>query len=149
MSNIAYTKSFKKSSLSIAATQNQTVQKKYMDISFPSLTYNINRFFPFRRQGAVKQNVFDKIGVSYLAQFNNTLSGKDSLIFKSNPLDSMKFGLKQSIPVSTNFNLFKYITVTPGANVNVYSYARTTSQIFALPKYFHIHLYDYRAVLLH
>ncbi len=130
-SNIAFTKNFKSSSLSINATHNQsTIGKSPVDITFPSLTFNVNRFFPFKREAAVKQNVFDKIGINYLLISQNTISGFDSSIFLGNFLEKMRNGIKQSIPISTNFNVFKYITVSPQINLSSVTYLNSTSKEF-------------------
>jgi hypothetical protein len=130
-SNINFTKTFKLSSLSLNATHSQNSISKRVDISFPSLTYNVNRFFPFRRKNAVKQNVFDKIGVNYLLEARNTFSGKDTVgIFGGNILDSLKYGIKHSLPISTNFNLFKYITLTPALNLSSVMYTKAIRKDF-------------------
>lgn len=130
-SNINFTKSFKLSSLSLNATHSQNSISKRVDISFPSLTFNVNRFFPFRRENASKQNVFDKIGINYLLEAKNTFSGKDTAgIFGGNILDSLKYGVKHTLPISTNFNLFKYITVTPALNFSSVMYTKTIQKDF-------------------
>jgi hypothetical protein len=130
-SNINFTKSFKLSSLSLNATHSQNSISKRVDISFPSLTYNINRFYPFRRKNAVKQTVLDKIGVNYLIEARNTFSGKDTVgMFGGNILDSLKYGIKHSLPISTNFNLLKYITVTPALNFSSVMYTKSTKKEF-------------------
>jgi hypothetical protein len=131
-SNIIFSKTFKLSSLSINASHSQNSQTGQMTLTFPQLTYNINRFNPFKRKDAVKENVFDKIGVSYLLQISNSLSGKDSTIFKGSIADSMKYGVLQSIPISTNFNLFKFITVSPGLNLTSYSYLKGIEKSYYL-----------------
>lgn len=131
-SNVSLTKSFKRSSLSVNASHNLNSQTGQTTISFPGLTFNVNRFFPFKREAAVKQNVLDKIGISYALTITNSLSGKDSTIFKGSILDSMKYGVKQSIPISTNFNVFKYITVTPGINLSAVSYMKTIEKVYQL-----------------
>jgi hypothetical protein len=130
-SNVVFSKSFKLSSLSINASHSQSASgRKEISISFPQLTYNVNRFFPFKRENAVKQNVFDKIGVSYLLEAKNTLTGYDSTIFKGDIENRMAYGIKHSLPISTNFNLFKYITVTPALNFNAVMYTKQTRQQF-------------------
>ena len=129
-SNINFTKMFKTSSLSLNAAHSQNAISKQMDITLPGLTYNINRFFPFRREGAVKQNVLDKIGISYLLTAQNTLSGYDSSIFKGNIEEKMRYGIKHSVPISTNFNVFKYITVTPGINLEAFMYTKSAEKVF-------------------
>lgn len=130
-SNVNFTKSYKLSSLSLNATHSQNSISKLVEITFPSLTFNINRFYPFRREGAVKQNVFDKIGINYLVEARNTLSGKDSSIFLGSPLDSLRYGVKHSLPISTNFNVLKYITVTPAINLSSVMYTKSFSREYS------------------
>ncbi|MBI2723280.1 MAG: LPS-assembly protein LptD [Bacteroidetes bacterium] len=129
-SNINYTKSFKGSSLSLNATHNQNSIAKTAEVTFPALTYNINRFYPFKRENAVKQNVLDKIGVNYLLEARNTLSGGDSTLFNGNLEKKLKYGIKHSLPISTNFNVFKYITVTPAINLSSVMYTKSTRKSF-------------------
>ena len=124
-SNINFTKTFKLSSLSLNATHSQNSLTKHVEISFPKLTFNVNRFYPFKRQSAVKQNALDKVGISYLLETENKLSGKDSTLFKGSPLDSLNYGIRHSIPISTNFNIFKYITATPGIALSSVMYTRS------------------------
>ncbi|MFN7913381.1 MAG: putative LPS assembly protein LptD [Bacteroidota bacterium] len=132
-SNISFSKSFKNSSLGINATHNQSSVNnlKPVEISFPQLTYNVNRFFPFKRENAVKQNVFDKIGISYLFEARNTLKGFDSTIFRTSDFENrLAYGVRHSLPISTNFNIAKYITVTPALNFNSVMYTKTIRQNF-------------------
>ncbi len=124
-SNINFTKTFKWSSVSVNATHSQNTISKRVDITFPQLTFNVNRFFPFKKENASRQNVFDKIGVSYLFEANNTLSDADSILFKGNIEDKLKYGIRHSIPISTNFNILKYITVTPAINLSSVMYTKS------------------------
>ena len=129
-SNVNFTKTFKRSSLSINATHSQNSLSQQVDITFPQLTFNVNRFYPFKRATAVKQTVIDKIGISYLLETKNTLSGKDSTLFKGSPLDSLQYGLRHSIPISTNFNILKYITATPAINFSSVMYTKSISKTY-------------------
>jgi hypothetical protein len=127
-SNVAFTKTWKGASLSLNARHAQNALTRQMDITFPSLTFNVNRFFPFRRENVARQNIIDKIQVSYLLDARNTLSGRDSTIFRGNVGDSLRHGVRHSIPVSTNFSIFRYITATPGINLTSYMYTKTLKQ---------------------
>lgn len=129
-SKVDFTKTFKWSSLSLFATHSQNARTRQMDITLPSLTYYVNTFFPFRRRDALRQNVFDKLNMSYQMQAQNTLSGNDSLIFTGNIVDKMRYGVMHSVPISTNFNVLKYVVVTPGINLNSYMYANSISKSF-------------------
>ncbi len=125
-SNVNFTKSTKWSSMSINAMGSQNTITGLVDLSFPQLTFNVNRFFPFKRESAVKPNVFDKIGVNYLLEARNTLSGYDSILFKGDIESRLKYGVRHSLPISTNFNVAKYITVTPALNLSSVMYTKTT-----------------------
>ncbi len=132
-SNINLTKTFKWSSLSLNATHNQTTSGTLtpVSISFPQLTFNVNRFFPFKRENAVKQNVFDKIGMSYLFEAQNRLTGFDSTIFRTSDIaDRFTYGIRHSLPISTNFNLLKYLTLTPAINLTSVMYTKSQRQQF-------------------
>lgn len=127
-SNISFSKSFKTSAISVNARHNQNTQTKQMEISFPELTFNVNRFYPFKKVARVKQNALDKIGISYLFEARNSLSGKDSSIFKGNIEDRLKYGVRHSLPISTNLNVLKYFTLTPAINLSSVMYTKTTNK---------------------
>ncbi len=129
-SNVNFTKSARWSSLSINAMGSQNTITGIVDLSFPQLTFNVNRFFPFKRTNAVKPNVLDKIGVNYLLEARNTLSGYDSILFKGDIEKRLRYGIRHSLPISTNFNIAKYITVTPAVNLSSVMYTKTTRKEF-------------------
>ena len=127
-SNINYSRSFKLSTVSINARHNQNTTTRQMDLTFPELTFNVNRFYPFKNETRIKQNPLDKIGISYLFEARNTLSGKDTTIFKGTIGDSLKYGARHSLPISTNITLFKYFTLTPALNLSAVMYTKTTDK---------------------
>jgi hypothetical protein len=129
-SNVEYTKAFKWSSLSLNARHNQNTINRQMDLTLPSLTFNVNRFFPLRALGATKVQALDKLGISYNLSAQNSISGADSTLLKGNIADSLKYGIKHSLPISTNFNVFKHITVSPVLNINSYMYTRTLQKAY-------------------
>jgi hypothetical protein len=125
-SNINFSKTFKIGTLGINARHDQNTQTKLMNISFPEVTFNVNRFYPFKKETRIKQNPIDKIGISYLLEARNTLSGADTSIFKGNIGDSLKYGFRHSLPISTNITLLKYFTLTPALNLSAVMYTKTT-----------------------
>ncbi len=127
-SNINFTKTFKAASLSINARHDQNTQTQIMNISFPELTFNVNRFYPFKKESRIKQNAFDKIGISYLFEAKNTLTGKESTIFQGDVLDSIKYGARHSLPISTNLTVLKYFTLTPALNLSAVMYTKTKTK---------------------
>ncbi len=136
-SNISFSRVFKVGTLSTNATHNQNTNTRQVDVSFPQLTFNVNRFFPFKRQNAVKQNVLDKLGVNYLVEAKNTLSGNDSTLFKGDLASKMKYGMKHTSSISTNFNILKYITVTPALSLSSAMYGRTIRKEYSQTENMH------------
>lgn len=58
----------------------------------------------------------------------NTLSGIDSTIFKGNIGDSLKYGIRHTLPISTNVTLLKYFTLTPAINLSAVMYTKTLNR---------------------
>lgn len=114
ISNIAFSKSFKNNSLlSLTARQEQNTQTRRISVVLPAITYYVNSFNPFKNKAHVRQTAIDKIRMSYRLESSNVLSGTDSTLFKGDWSKELRYGLSQSVPISTNFNIFKYITATP------------------------------------
>ena len=146
-SNINFTKTYKVGTLGINARHDQNTQTKLMNISFPELTFNVNRFYPFKKETRIKQNPIDKIGISYLLEARNTLSGADSTIFKGNIADSLRYGVRHTLPISTNITLFKYFTLTPALNLSAVMYTKSINK--NLESYTEIGNFTYRDTLTH
>lgn len=130
ISNIAFSKSFKNSLLSLTARQEQNTQTRQITIVLPALTYYINSFYPFKNASHARQTAIDKIRMSYRVETSNVLSGADSTLFKGNWAQSLRYGLSQSVPISTNFNIFKYITATPQLDLSSMVSPSTVSKSF-------------------
>jgi hypothetical protein len=124
-SNIAFTKIWKFGSLSLNGLHSQNSITRRVDVVLPALTFNVNRFFPFKKNDGSKPDVFDKIQVNYLMESRNTLSGQEDSIFIMPIGPRLKNGIRQSLPISTNFNIFKYITATPALQLSSVIYDQT------------------------
>jgi len=107
-----------KANLSIAGNLNQNLSDSTVSFTAPNMSFSVNRFTPFKRKIQVgAQKWYEKISSSFNMNFENRVSKMaDSLLFKKGMLDYMRYGLKYSIPLSTSFNLFKYIQVSPSIN---------------------------------
>jgi lipopolysaccharide export system protein LptA len=121
-SNINYSYSFKNVVMSINARHNQNTVTRDMEISFPEITLNTARIFPFKNENRSKQTILDKIGISYTAEAKSFLREKDSVFFKEKSLSNIQYGVRHNIPISTNVNLLKYFTLTPAINFTAVNY---------------------------
>jgi hypothetical protein len=129
-SNISFSKTYKFGTLGVNASHDQASISNRMNIVLPQLSFNLNRFYPFKRENAVKQNFIDKIGVQYNVNAKNTLSGADSTILKGSVLDSMKYSVTHTLPISTNIDLFKYITASPALQLSAAMFPQSVEKRF-------------------
>lgn len=132
-SNIAYTKTWARSSFSANARHSQNTITKKVDISLPEFTYSVNRFYLSKKKDATAkwyQKAGSKIGASFLASARNDISTYDSLLFKPGIEDKMNNGLSTSLPVSSYINIARWFNLTPAMNFSTRTYYKTISKRF-------------------
>ncbi len=118
-SSISFSKSWEGTPFSLngSMTHNQSLSTGVVSLGLPSISFNMSRIFPFDSKNRVgPQKWFHKIGVSYSADALNRITTTDSLLFESSSLDRFQNGVRHTIPVSTSFNVLKYLTVSPFVN---------------------------------
>jgi hypothetical protein len=114
-SNISYYAAIpnKPMNFSVNARHNQNNVNHIVNFTLPEFTYNVNRFFPFKKintQG--KKNPFidfyQNLGITYSTNFKNDITIADSLI-NINRFDrifnSMRNGVRHNAAVSTTLKL--------------------------------------------
>jgi lipopolysaccharide assembly outer membrane protein LptD (OstA) len=104
-------------SLSGSMTHAQNLTNGTVSLGLPNVSFNMSRIFPFEPKNRVgDQKWYHRIGVSYSADALNRISTYDSLLFKKETLKDFQNGIRHSIPISTSFNAFKYLTLSPFVN---------------------------------
>lgn len=128
-SSISYSYNFpdKPINLSAGIQHSQNTITRDIRISAPDFSFNISRISPFKRKNAFGvQRWYEKIGTSPSLNTINYIETKDTLLFTENTLSNLKNGLRASIPLSTSFNVLKYINFSPSANFTERLYLKTT-----------------------
>jgi len=104
---------------------SQNSRNKSMSLTLPSLSFSMNRKYPFRRKNAVGDlRWYEKIEISYKSKLENQINAGDSVIFTRKALDLMKNGFQHDIPISANFKFFKFFTFTPKLNYTGRAYTK-------------------------
>ncbi len=112
-------------SFSSSFSQNQNSLTKIVDMTLPSMSFNMDRIYPFQRKEFVgKQKWYESFQVTYNAQMENNVSTVDSLVFNKKIFDNMKNGFKHSIVPSISFNLNKFTTLTPSLSYSGVLYTK-------------------------
>ena len=87
-------------------------------MTLPTFQTNVSRIYPFAPKSGTKKGFLQNINFQYSVRGENRIQTTDSLFFTKEMFDSAKSGLQHSIPISTNFKLFKYLSFTTSANYN-------------------------------
>ncbi|MEO8759456.1 MAG: putative LPS assembly protein LptD [Bacteroidia bacterium] len=127
-SNIAFTKMFRSSVLTINAGVTEDLIQKNIAINAPQLTYAVNRMYPFKNSAHTTQTWLDKLYIDYSLQTKASLSIQDSLILTHAAASAIQYGLHQSIPIGTNISLLKYFTLSPSATFQQYTNFQTAEE---------------------
>lgn len=121
-SRIAWSKSWRVGTLSANFTHSQNTLTHNVDATVPQLAFAVNRFYPFRGKYSTGSRWFEKIGISAITDFQNTVSAPDSTFLTPSTLDKVRNGLHTSIPLTTTFTarhgFMRFITFAPSVNIN-------------------------------
>ncbi|STO11048.1 putative LPS assembly protein LptD [Flavobacterium hibernum] len=118
-SSISYNKTFNtipQARISLTATHQQNTQTEEIIMTLPSLQASIDRVYPFVGKDGVKKGFIKNINLQYNLSGKNYFKTTDSLFFKPQMFQDAQIGMQHSIPISTNFKLFKYFSA--GASTN-------------------------------
>ncbi|MEL7586358.1 MAG: putative LPS assembly protein LptD [Prolixibacteraceae bacterium] len=128
-SSISYTKKWENSPFNMSANfrHSQNSTDSTMSLSFPEMTFNMSKIYPFRsknRSGKLK--FYEKIGFSYSGNIRNSITAKEDEILKKSLVKDWSNGWKHSIPLTLpSFNLFKYINMSPSVSYSERWYTQT------------------------
>ncbi|MCL5127944.1 putative LPS assembly protein LptD [Algibacter sp. L4_22] len=120
-SSVSYSKTFQgepQVSLSLTATHSQNTQTETINMTLPTLTGSIGRMYPFAPKTGSKKGIIQNINLQYNLRGENRISTTDSLFFKKEMFDDAKTGFQHTIPLTTNFKLFKYFSMSTSTNFN-------------------------------
>ena len=118
-SSISYNKTFNtlpQARIAITATHTQNTQTQIINMTLPSLQASIDRVYPFVGKDGVKKGFIKNINLQYNLSGKNSFVTTDSLFFKPQMFKAAEIGMQHSIPISTNFKIFKYFSASTSAN---------------------------------
>lgn len=120
-SSISYRQGWPNSpfNLSVNMNHSQSSIDSTVNIKFPDVAFSMGRIYPFRKKESTgKAKWYEDIALSYDANMQNTLNGKEDNLFSEKNINSMKNGFQHRIPFSINFKVLKIFNVTPSLNYN-------------------------------
>ena len=120
-SSVSYSKTFQgepQVDFSLTATHSQNTQTQQINMTLPTFQGNMGRIFPFAPKTGSKKGLLQNISFQYNVRGENRIQTTDSLFFKKEMFDDAKSGFQHTIPVSTNFKVFKHFSVSASTNFN-------------------------------
>ncbi len=127
-SSISYSKTFNsvpQVNLSLTATHSQNTNTEQINMTLPTLQLSVDRMYPFASKDGAKKGFFKNINLQYNLRGENRIQTTDSLFFKRQMFKDAKMGFQHTIPLSTNFKVFKYLSATTSMNYNEVWYLKT------------------------
>jgi hypothetical protein len=137
-SNISYSKTFQGTpfSMTMNARHNQNIKTEVVNVTLPDLSFSMNRIYPLKNIAKNSNGILGKLGLTYNVVAKNEVtnaavripnyvvnsSPKDDSLVSFTPdnfdilFDRAKLGARHTVPISTSFSLFNYLTVSPSFN---------------------------------
>ena len=132
-SSVSYSKTFDVEpamNLNISATHSQNTQTQVINLTLPTLQFSIGRVFPFEPKTGTKKGAIQNINLQYNLRAENRITTTDSLFFRPEMFEGADTGARHTIPISTNFKVFDYFSVSTSANFNEVWTMKTFDQRF-------------------
>lgn len=132
-SSVSYSRTFNtepQMNLSLTATHSQNTNTEEINMTLPTLQFSVDRVFPFAPGDGLKKGFFKNINLQYNLRGENRIATTDSLFFKPEMFKDAKVGFQHSIPLSTNFKVFKYFSATTAINFQEVWYLKTIRKNF-------------------
>ncbi|MDW5288639.1 putative LPS assembly protein LptD [Formosa sp. PL04] len=118
-SSVSYSKSFTgdpQVNLSVTATHSQNTQTEQINMTLPTFQASVGRMYPFAPKTGTKKGIIDNVNLQYSVRAENQIETNDSLFFKAQMFDDARSGVQHTIPLSTNFKVFKYFSISAGTS---------------------------------
>ncbi len=115
-SSISYNYNLPRSpfSLSVSARHSQNLNTNSFSLTLPNANLNMSPIYPFEKKVRVgSKKWYENTKISYSGSFNNRLNTLDSLIFEKETYQDFQTDVSHSIPINTQFKLFKHFTLSP------------------------------------
>lgn len=116
-SNVSFTKNWENTpfTLNVSLRHSQNNTDSSMSLVLPTLSFNVGKVYPLKkknRSGPAKW--YEKFGFGYSVNMQNSITAREDEIMKKSLITDWKNGIQHNTPITLpNFNLIKYINVTP------------------------------------
>ncbi|WP_179376947.1 putative LPS assembly protein LptD [Winogradskyella wichelsiae] len=132
-SSVSYSKTFSgepQVNLSLTATHSQNTNTGDVNLTLPTLQASMGRVYPFEPKNGTKKGVIQNINFQVSTRGEYSIQTNDSIFGKSEMFDDAEIGMTHSIPVTTNFKVFDYFSVSANASLEENWTLKTISRYY-------------------
>ena len=120
-SSISYSRTFPSYpsvNLSLTASHSQNTNTQSIQMTLPALRVSMERIYPFVKRGMSKKGLIQNINFNYSLQGDNRYNTTDRDFFSQTMFAKGQTGFRHSIPISTNFKVLKFVSVSLNSSIN-------------------------------
>lgn len=118
-SSVSYSRRFQtvpEVNINLTATHTQNTQTQSINLTLPTFQASVDRIFPFAPKIGSKKGILHNINLQYNVRAENRIQTTDDDFFSSRMFDNALIGARHTIPINTNFKLFKHLSFSANAN---------------------------------
>src|SRR5574344_36148 len=119
-------------SLTVNALHSQSSLDSSYAVTFPNITFTVNRVYPFKRKERVgKEKFYESFAFNYSTTFENKINFKSSEFGKPDFFKKLRNGMRHNFSINLpSFSLLKYIQVSPGITYGMNWYFTDSEKSF-------------------
>jgi len=116
--------------LTANGSHRQNTKTHVVQITLPELTFNVNTFYPLRKNNRTgKKRFYEDLSITYSVNGKNVVNTYDSLVFTEQAYQrNMQNGVIHKLPVRLPVKLFKYFTWSNSLTVTDRMYSQQVDQ---------------------
>lgn len=118
-SSVSYSKTFQtipQVNLSLTGTHSQNSRTGVINMTLPTMQLNVDRIYPFAPSSGTKKGIIQNINLNYSGRGENRFVTTDEEFFTAKMFREGEMGIRHSIPITTNFKMFKHFSVSASTN---------------------------------
>ena len=118
-SSVSYQKTFPKYprvNISLTTALSQNNNTKTANLTLPTFQGNMERVFPFGKKDGPKKGIIQNINFQLTTLAENRINTTEEKLFKKEMFKDAAAGVRHNIPISTNFKVAKYFSISAGGN---------------------------------
>ena len=118
-SSVSYSRTFPKYprvNISLTSSLSQNKNTQSANLTLPTFQGNMERIYPFAKREGTKKGIIQNINFQLTTLAESRIQTSEEKLFTKAMYDDAVSGVSHSIPLATNFKVFKHLSVSAGGS---------------------------------